>query len=565
MRIVSIENNSIEAGSICIAMVPYSDFSGFKKRPVLIIDKSKYRDYLYFPLTSNRSRDGILIEKAFDITDGILPVDSIAIIDRVCSIAEQLIEGKIATLKNNKLDTILREFTKSSAKIYFKSKQAHSEQKSRNENKIYIPASGKIIDEKDLDNMIDSSLDMWLTAGRFNDEFEKKLSEFLNIKYALTVNSGSSANLIALTALTSPRLKEKRLKKGDEVITVAAGFPTTITPIIQNGLIPVFIDVQLGTYNINPSQIEESITRKTKAIFIAHTLGNPFDVEKILKIADKHNLWLIEDNCDALGSKVKGRYTGTFGHISTLSFYPAHHITMGEGGAVITNNPELYNIALSLRDWGRDCWCKPGKDNTCKNRFNRQFGNLPDGYDHKYVYSQLGYNLKITDWQASIGVSQLDKLPSFIEKRKENFNMLLKGLKKIKGLENYFILPEHLPCSEPSWFGFPITVKQNPAFTKIDLVKFLESNNIGTRHLFAGNILRQPAFLNSEIKLRIRNSGILKSTGLSKTNYKMLPNTDIIMNSTFWIGVWPFISKKEIDLILNNFKEFINIKICQIK
>ena len=554
MRNVSIENNSIEAGSICIAMVPYSDFSGFKKRPVLIIDKSEYRDYLYIPLTSNKSRNGILIEKAFDITDGILPVDSIAITERVCSIAEQLIEGKIATLKNNKLDIVLREFAKTSARLYFKSKQAHSEQKSGNDNKIYIPASGKIIDEKDLGNMIDSSLDMWLTAGRFNDEFEEKLSKFLNIKYALTVNSGSSANLIALTTLTSPKLKEKRLKKGDEVITVAAGFPTTIAPIIQNGLIPVFIDVQLGTYNIDPSQIEESITPKTKAIFIAHTLGNPFDVEKVLKIADKHNLWLIEDNCDALGSKVKGRYTGTFGHISTLSFYPAHHITMGEGGAVITSNPELYNIALSLRDWGRDCWCPPGMDNTCGKRFKRKMGNLPEGYDHKYIYSHLGYNLKITDWQAALGVSQMDKLPYFIEKRKENFEMLLKGLEKMK---EYFILPIHSANTEPAWFGFPLTVKENGLFDRNKLIEYLERNNIGTRHLFSGNMLRQPAFLDYDIKFRIRNSTIMNSKKILNKHYKMLPNSDIIMNSTFWIGVWPGIIKDDIDFILKKIKEFL--------
>ena len=559
MRVIPIRNNSIEIGSICIAMVPYSDFSGFKKRPILIIDKSKYSDYLYFPLTSNKSRKGVLIESELDIADGILPVNSIAITDRVCSIAGQLIEGRIATLKNNKLAIVLREFTKASARLYFKSKQISSEQKTQTSKTKYIPASGKIIDEKDLDNMIDSSLDMWLTAGRFNDEFEKKLSEFLNIKYALTVNSGSSANLIALTALTSPKLNEKRLKKGDEVITVAAGFPTTIAPIIQNGLIPVFIDIQLGTYNIDPSQIEESITSKTKAIFIAHTLGNPFDVEKVLKIANKYNLWLIEDNCDALGSKVNGRYTGTFGRISTLSFYPAHHITMGEGGAVMTNDPELYSIALSLRDWGRDCWCKPGKDDTCKNRFNRQFGNLPTGYDHKYVYSHLGYNLKITDWQASIGVAQLDKLPAFIGKRKENFNIMLKGLKKIKGIENYLMLPEHLPDSEPSWFGFPLTVKQNKAFDKIDLVKFLESNNIGTRHLFAGNILRQPAFLNNEIDLRIRNSGMLKYTNLLESDYEMLPNTDIVMKSTFWIGVWPTITEEDTNFILGKFKKFLTV------
>jgi len=557
MTIICISKDVIETGDICISTVPYSDLSGFKKRPILIIDKSEYSDYLYFPLTSSKSRNGVLIKSETDIQSGTLPINSTAIIDRVCSISGRLIESKIATVKKNKLDEILRRFTKNSASIYFKFKHTQHTQNEESFKRKYIPASGKTIDGKDLDNMIDSSLDMWLTTGRFNDEFETKLSKFLGVKYAMTVNSGSSANLIALSALTSPKLKDRRLKKGDEVITAAAGFPTTITPIIQNGLIPVFIDIKIGTYNIDCSQIEESITPKSKAIFIAHTLGNPFDVEKVLKIADKYKLWLIEDNCDALGSKINGRYTGTFGHISTLSFYPAHHITMGEGGAVITNSSELYNIALSLRDWGRDCWCKPGKDNTCKNRFNKQFGNLPYGYDHKYIYSHLGYNLKITDWQASLGVSQLDKLPFFIKKRKENFDMLLNGLKKIKKIDDYLILPEYFRYAEPSWFGFPITLKQNKSFTRIDIVKFLESNSIATRLIFAGNILRQPNFLDYEIKLRIRNSGILKSIGLCESDYKMLPNTDTVANSTFWIGVWPGIMENDINFILDNFSEFI--------
>lgn len=554
---INLSNPSFNIGDICIASIPFSDFSHFKKRPILIADKSKYNDYLYFPLTSKKTRNGIVLDKDLDILKGKLPVNSIVIIDRTCSISEKLIESIIASVKKDKFQEILRHFTKITASIYFKSISQKSAPNNKNETS-YIPPSGKIIDEKDLHNMIDSSLDMWLTSGTFNDEFEKKLVKFLGAKYALTVNSGSSANLIALTALTAPELKEKRLKKGDEVITISACFPTTVAPIIQNGLVPVFVDIEIGTYNIDVSQIEKSISPKTKAIFIAHTLGNPFDAERVLKIANKYGLWLIEDNCDALGSKVNIKYTGTFGHISTLSFYPAHHITMGEGGAIVTSDPKLYDIAVSLRDWGRDCWCKTGKDNTCKNRFNGHFGNLPEGYDHKYVYSRLGYNLKITDWQASIGLSQLEKLPFFVEKRKENFNIILERLKKIKGLDDYLILPEHLPSSEPSWFGFPITVKENFKFTKNDIVKYLEANNIGTRQLFAGNILRQPAFLSDEISLRIRNSGILKSTDLSEKHYKMLPNTDTIMNSTFWIGVWPGINKENADFIIARFKKFIN-------
>ena len=448
-----------------------------------------------------------------------------------------------------KLDEILRKNIKKLSKIYF-------ELCKKDGKKTYIPPSGKVLDEKELFYMIDASLDMWLTAGRFNDEFEKKLADFVGVKYALTTNSGSSANLLAISALTSYKLGEKRLKEGNEVITVAAGFPTTVAPIIQNNLIPVFIDVEIGTYNIDVSQIEEAITEKTKAIFVAHTLGNPFNIEKILEIANKYNLWVIEDNCDALGSKYNGKYTGSFGHISTISFYPAHHITMGEGGAVLTNDYELYKIIMSFRDWGRDCWCPPGKDNTCKRRFNWQLGNLPKGYDHKYIYSHLGYNLKITDWQAAIGLAQLEKLPSFIEKRKENFKLLYEGLKEF---EEYLVLPKSTPNSEPAWFGFPITVKENVPFTKLELVKYLEENNIGTRQLFAGNMLRQPAFIENNINLRIKNSGIINSKELSDKHYKLLPNTEKVMNNTLWIGVWPELDKKNINIITKKFRNFMDI------
>jgi len=417
----------------------------------------------------------------------------------------------------------------------------------------YIAVSGKVLGKEELKNLVDASLDMWLTTGRFNDKFEADFAAFLKSKYALTTNSGSSANLLALSALTSHKLGEKRLKKGDEVITVAAGFPTTVTPIIQNGLIPVFVDVEIGTYNIAIEQIEEAITPKTKAVLVAHTLGNVFDLDKVKEICDRNGLWLIEDSCDALGAKFNGKYAGTVGHIGTFSFYPAHHITMGEGGALCTNDAQLYKIIMSFRDWGRDCWCPPGKDDTCKKRFAMKFGNMPLGYDHKYVYSHLGYNLKITDWQAACGVAQLKRLQGFIHKRNDNFDYLYRHLSK---WTKYLVLPRLSEKAEASWFGFTITVKQNNKFTKMDLVKFLEENNIGTRQLFAGNLLRQPVFTDSDIEMRIRDSKALNSSKLTEEHYKMLPNTDIVLNSTFWIGVWPGLRKDQIEFMISKFDEF---------
>jgi CDP-6-deoxy-D-xylo-4-hexulose-3-dehydrase len=402
----------------------------------------------------------------------------------------------------------------------------------------YIPASGKVVDADDLSNLIDASLDMWLTSGRYGDEFEREFSEFLGMKYTSLVNSGSSANLVAVTALTSHKLGERRLKPGDEVITVAAGFPTTVTPIVQNSLVPVFVDVELATYNIKIDDLEKALSNKTRAIILAHTLGNPFEINMVMEFAKKHSLWVIEDNCDALGSKYEEKYTGTFGHISTYSFYPAHHITMGEGGAVVTNDFELHNIILSIRDWGRDCICPPGKDNYCGKRFTQQHGELPEGYDHKYVYSHFGYNLKVTDMQAAIGVSQLKKLPNFIKKRRENYQRLYEGL---KGLEEYLILPEPTVNSEPSWFGFPITLKSNTRYDRNSLVKSLEENKIGTRLLFAGNIIKQPLFTENEINYRVVGK---------------LINTDIVMNSTFWIGVWPGIDEGQINYIVEMVKGF---------
>ncbi len=407
-------------------------------------------------------------------------------------------------------------------------------EENRQKEKKYIPASGKNIGKEELLNMMEASLDMWLTAGRFNDEFEKNFAEKLGVKYALSTNSGSSANLLAFSALTSYKLKDRALKKGDEVIAVASGFPTTVNPIIQNGMVPVFVDCEVGTYNIDVGKIEEAITSKTKAIFLAHTLGNMYDMDKIMALAEKYGLWVIEDSCDALGAKWKGKYAGTIGHIGTFSFYPAHHITMGEGGAVITNDPLLHRIILSYRDWGRDCWCKPGCDNTCHNRFNMKLGNLPEGYDHKYTYSHIGYNLKITDWQAAIAVAQLEKLDKFLEIRRANAAALLHEL---ADLQDYLILPKVAENCQPSWFGFLISVKPDAKFSKQKMVEYLESHGIGTRQLFAGNILRQPMVVENDFDLRIGNSALLNSKALTEENYKALPKTEFIMNNTFWVGV----------------------------
>jgi len=399
-----------------------------------------------------------------------------------------------------------------------------------------VPVSGKCIGKEELKNMVEASLDGWLTTGRFNDEFQKKLSEFLGVKCLLTVNSGSSANLVAFSTLTSSKLKERAIKKGDEIITVAASFPTTVNPIIQFGAIPVFMDIKIPTYNINENLIEESITSKTKAIMIAHTLGNPFNVKKIKEICDKYNLWLIEDTCDALGSKYNNQLVGTFGDLATLSFYPAHHITMGEGGAVFTNSIKLKRIAESFRDWGRDCYCEPGKDNTCNKRFDWQLGDLPYGYDHKYTYSHMGYNLKITDMQAACGLAQLDKLENFIKLRKSNYDFLHKNLRE---LEEFIILPEAEKNSDPSWFGFPISLRENNKFNRNDLLKYLDRNKIGTRLLFSGNLTKQPYM--KEIQYKIHGD---------------LKNTDFVMKNTFWIGLYPQLNINHLNYVCRKIKFF---------
>lgn len=399
----------------------------------------------------------------------------------------------------------------------------------------YIPPSGKVMDEDDMANLIDASLDMWLTAGRYHTQFEKEFASYMEQDYCLLVNSGSSANLVAFAALTSPQLGDRQIKAGDEVITVAAGFPTTVNPIVQHGCIPVFIDIELGTYEVDVTKLDEAKSDKTKAVMIAHTLGNMFNVKVVKEFCEKHGLWLIEDCCDATGARFEGQMAGTFGDIATVSFYPAHHMTMGEGGAVLMKSKKLKKIAESFRDWGRDCWCPPGKDDSCRKRFGWQLGELPKGYDHKYIYSHVGYNLKVTDMQAAVGLSQLKKLNGFIKKRNDNFDYLKS---QIKELEDVLILPEATKGCEASWFGFMISVRENSKVSKQELVEFLEANKIGTRQLFAGNLIRQPLY-----------QGV---------NYRVvgeLKNTDFVMGNTFWVGIWPGLDTEHLDYIAMKLKE----------
>lgn len=399
-----------------------------------------------------------------------------------------------------------------------------------------VPVSGRVFDGDEMRHLVDASLDFWLTTGRYAGQFEKEFAHYMGVRHAMLCNSGSSANLLALSALTSPKLKDRALQVGDEVITVAAGFPTTINPIVQNRLTPVFLDVEMGTYNIDTTYLEAAITPKTKAIMMAHTLGNPFDLDTVTAVANKHDLWLIEDNCDAVGARYNGRLTGSFGHLASVSFYPAHHITMGEGGCVLTPHAQLKKLVESFRDWGRDCWCAPGVANTCGKRFDWQLGDLPAGYDHKYIYSHVGYNLKLTDMQAAVGVAQLKKLPHFLEARQRNWQQLYDGLLPFA---EHLILPEASPNSEPSWFGFLVSVRPDAPFRRNELVRYLEENHVATRLLFSGNITRQPAY--QHVDYRVVGE---------------LTNTDMVMNQTFWIGVYPKLTPQMIDYALSVFAGF---------
>lgn len=399
-----------------------------------------------------------------------------------------------------------------------------------------VPVSGRFFNEEEMVNLVDASLDFWLTTGRYAEQFEKEFARTMAVRHAMLCNSGSSANLLALSALTSPKLEERQIKPGDEVITVAAGFPTTVNPIVQSQCVPVFLDIDLKTYNVSVTHLEEAISPRTKAIMIAHTLGNPFDLDTVTAVANKHNLWLIEDNCDAVGSLYDGRITGSFGHLATVSFYPAHHITMGEGGCVLTKHSQLKKLVESFRDWGRDCWCAPGVANTCGKRFDWQLGDLPCGYDHKYIYSHIGYNLKMTDMQAAVGVAQLRKLPEFTQIRKRNWQHLYNGL---QAYEEFLLMPEATPKSDPSWFGFLITVKDNAPFDRNELVRYLDERQIATRLLFSGNLTRQPAY--QDVNYRVVGD---------------LTNTDTALNSTFWIGVYPKLTATMLDFVLETFADF---------
>jgi CDP-6-deoxy-D-xylo-4-hexulose-3-dehydrase len=402
--------------------------------------------------------------------------------------------------------------------------------------KTRVNYAGRVFDENELVSLVDSSLDFWLTAGRYAEAFSGKLEDFYDVSDVILTNSGSSSNLLAVSALTSETLGDKRLMPGDEVITVAAGFPSTVSPIVQNRLIPVFLDVEIGTYNIDISKLEEAYSPKTKAVFIAHTLGNPFNLDAVCAFTKKYNLWLIEDNCDALGSRYRGKLTGTFGHIATGSFYPAHHITTGEGGCVITNDPQLARIIKSFRDWGRDCYCEGGENNTCGCRFTKQYGTLPKGYDHKYVYSHIGYNLKMTDMQAAIGAAQMDKLELFTARRKENFRLITEGL---QGLDKFFILPRATEHSDPSWFAYILTLRENVPFSRVELAQYLDRNLIETRGLFAGNLLRQPGYMNIEHRV-----------------VGGLENTETIMNNTLFMGVYPGLTATEINYVTDKIREY---------
>ena len=554
-----------QIGDLVVYKVEYKDTEGVvrgKPRPLIIISEPNSKgDYLAIAGSTKVHQwfkeKHILIGPDM-VLGGSLDKPTIFPASKQILIDSKFVRAQIGRIPVEYLDTLLRQCFSQYTRAFFQGVHTPKIEVPFTRGKSRINYAGRVYDEKEMVNLVDSSLDFWLTAGRYAEKFEKEFAEFLGIKYCSLTNSGSSANLLAFMALTSPKLGERRIRKGDEVITVAAAFPTTVAPIIQYGAIPVFVDVTLPTYNIDCDLLEAALSQKTKAVMLAHTLGNPLDIDRVLLFCREHNLWLIEDNCDALGSRYaleteKRRngappFTVSPTHRLTHSpsrrflrshrhifFYPPHHITMGEGGAVCTNDIELKRLVESLRDWGRDCWCAPGKDNTCGKRFSQQFGELPLGYDHKYVYSHFGYNLKVTDMQAAVGCAQLEKLPAFIEARKRNFRLLYEGLKDLK---DRFILPEATPNSDPSWFGFLLTVKEDAGFTRDEIVKHLEEHNIQTRMLFSGNLIKHPCFDN------------LRASGQGYRVVGKLTNTDVIMSRTFWIGVYPGMTEEMIRFMI---------------
>ena len=530
----------ITPGTIFSALFPFSDLSDQKRRPVLALSgKDENDDVRIAFITKTPASEAQGFKLDLDDFDDV-PLKHISYIraDKTFNLHISRLEKPVTKLSAKGYERVLRKLISLDIPQLAALKYAPVPFEG---GKSVVPPSGKVLDAQELKYMVEASLDGWLTTGRFNAEFEKKLAKFIGINHLITVNSGSSANLVAFNALTSPKLGERAIKKGDEVIGVAAGFPTTVNPILQFGAVPVFVDVDPLTHNIDATKIEAAVGPKTKAIMLAHSLGNPFNLDVVTALCKKHNLWLVEDCCDALGTTYRGQMVGTFGDIATLSFYPAHHITMGEGGAVFTNNSELKTIAESFRDWGRDCYCQPGKDNTCGKRFSQQLGDLPYGYDHKYTYSHLGYNLKITDMQAACGLAQLEKAFQFIQARKDNFAYLKN---RLKSCEEFLQLTEATEHSDPSWFGFPITVKPNSPVKRLDLLTHLDEYKIGSRLLFAGNLTRQPY--------------------MKGANYRIsgdLTNTDNVMNNTFWIGVQPALTHEMLEFAASKIEWYLGVNI----
>lgn len=533
-----ISLNTIKIGEIYIYDVPFADSDEHKPRPVVVIAPPNSKgDILIIAgssKTGNWTNEETFHVTPQDLAEGILNDNTVFPISKKLLVTNKFLKKRVGLLKANKIEYLQRLIFSEYTKFYH---QQRFSEKEFIPGKSRVNYAGRVFDEKEMINAVDASLDFWLTEGRFSEQFAEKIADFLGVENVLLTNSGSSANLLAFSALTSEKLGDKRLKPGDEVISVAAGFPATVTPIIQYNLIPVFVDVDIPTYNIDIEMLKKSITEKTRCIFIAHTLGNPFNIDAVMAIANEHDLWVIEDNCDAFGSQYKGQYTGTFGHLSTISFYPAHHITTGEGGAIVTNDPLLAQLVRAFRDWGRDCYCAGGENNTCGKRFSQQFGNLPSGYDHKYVYSEIGYNLKMTDIQAAIGSAQMDKLSTFCEKRKDNFSKYSAIFGKFP---QYFILPEATENSSPAWFSFIVTLKPECPFTREDIAGFFNENLIETRNLFAGNMAKQPGFVNRAFRIADH-----------------LNNTDYIMNNTFFLGTYPGLTENMIQYIGETLNTFI--------
>ena len=536
-----MRRNEITVGDICVCVAPYLNQKKQNPRPVIVVSPPNSKGDVMVLAGSSRiekwNESFQVIIHPNDIIEGTLKAPTVFPCSKQLVISPKLLRARIGRLSADKLETVLRRIHGRHTHIFYEAIHSPRSNASFSPGQSSVPVSGRVYGPEDVASLVDSSLDFWLTTGRFNEAFEKRLAEFLGVKHVLTTNSGSSANLLAVAALCSPMLDARALKPGDEVITVAAGFPTTVNPLLLYGLVPVFVDIDIPTYNIRTELIEPAITDRTRAIVLAHTLGNPFDLAEVTRIVKKYNLWLVEDCCDALGSTYEGQLTGSVGDIATLSFYPAHHITMGEGGAVFTNDSLLKRILESIRDWGRDCHCPPGKDNTCGKRFGWQLGELPMGYDHKYIYSNVGYNLKITDMQAAVGLTQLDKLEGFIEKRRANFHYLKN---RLSALEEFLVLPEPTPQSTPSWFGFPICLQEKVQVQRTDILRYLDKHKIGTRLLFGGNLTRQPYFKNK--KYRISGE---------------LTNTDRVMNDAFWVGIYPGIDEAMLDYVASQLETFL--------